>query len=251
MPGSQDSDPLPPGYAGSVSTFDRKVIMNAEIQVKVKNVEESIAQITTSVSQFGGYIQETRQEGTRQNGRTIYTTVRVPAERYTTLVTQVVELGEDATRREWTADVTAEYLDLEARTKTREVHLAQLQKLYEMGGSIKEMMELEAEIARVTSDLESLKGRFRYLSNQVAYSTITARMYETGAPTPIQPPKGVWERMEREFINSWNEIVNSAGDFLVFVVSVIPVAAFAGVLGGGAYVFYRRIRRVRRDPPVT
>ncbi len=242
-------EPLPPGYAGSVTTFDRKVIMNGEIQVKVKSVEDALAKITSSVSQSGGYIQETRQEGVRQSGRTVYVTMRVPAERYTALTSLIGGLGEDPVTKEWTADVTAEYLDLDARMKTREVHLAQLQKLYDKGTTIKELMELEAEIARVTADLESLKGRFRYLSNQVAYSTISAKLYETSAPTPIQPPKGVLERMEREFLNSWNQVVNFTGTFLVFLVSVIPVIAYVAVLGGVAYAIYRTVRRGRRGPP--
>lgn len=238
-----------PASAQIPDSIDRKIIMNAELNIKIKDADDAIARVSSAIRQAGGYVQETRQQGTRQQGRTMHLTARVPAGRYDNIMTLLAGLGEEVTeRREWTQDVTGEYLDLEARIKTRETHLNQLRKLYDKGGSIKEMMELEQEIARVTADLESLKGRYRFLSNQVEFSTITVHLYEPGAPVPVQPPKNVWDRMQHGFVNSWNAMVNVTGDLIVFVVSAVPVVAYLAILSGVAYAVYRGVKRFRRPP---
>lgn len=230
--------------ASSPQALDRKIIMNAELEIKAKEADDTIAKISAAAKAAGGYVQDNRQQGTRQQGRSIQMTLRVPSGSYESIVTMIAGLGEEVlSRREWTDDVTAEYLDLEARIKTQQTHLDQLQKLYAKGGTIKEMMELEQEIARVTSDIESMKGRYRFLTHQVDFSTITVRLYEQGAPTPIKTPKTVIERMKLEFTNSWHEVVNSTGNAVVFLAGAVPVLVYLAILAGIAYLVYRYGRR--------
>jgi hypothetical protein len=95
----------------------------------------------------------------------------------------------------------------------------------------------------VQAELDSLKGRYQYLSNQVSFSTMTVNLYEPGAPAPIRPPQSVWERMSRGFVGSWNGVVNFGADFLVFLVSFIPVLLPLSILGGAGYVGYRALRK--------
>lgn len=234
---------VPPGTT-------RKIIQNAMVDMKVKDADEVIGRISTAVVAGGGYVQETRQEGRKETGRHVAMTLRVPAGEFGSVLELAASLGEINNRRVWTNDVTEEYLDLEARIQTKEIHLAQLRKLYAMTGSIREMMELEQEIARVTSDLESMKGRINYLRNQVDLSTITIGMYEPGVPTPIRDPQSVWERVAFGFKRSWNNVVNFTGDLMVFVASAIPVLAYMLVAGVVAFLVLRPLLRlIRRQPP--
>lgn len=237
-PGAEAPAPAPidpqysTGASGGTPVVDRKIIQNAEIQVNVKEADEAVTAITQAVRTRGGYVQENRVEGTRERGRTVYLTVRVPAGDYGSLLDLVAGLGEQINRREWINDVTEEYLDLDARIRTKELHLEQLQKLYEKGDSIKELLELEQEIARVTAELESIKGRFQYLSNQVAYSTITIWLYEPGVPTPSRDPQTLGERIRDSFLFSWHSTVAFGADLLVFLVAAVPRLLFVLVVGG-------------------
>lgn len=232
-------------------TLDRKMIMNAELDLRVKDADAAIDAVAASVRQSGGYVQETRQQGTRQQGRTIHMTLRVPSGHYDSIVSRIQEVSEEVLgRREWTNDVTAEYLDLEVRIKSRETHLDQLRRLYDRGGTIKELMELEQEIARVTADLESLKGRYRYLNNQVSFSTVIARFFEPGAPAPIKTPKSVWERMKLGFVSSWNDVINFTSNAAVFLVTILPMLLYIAILGLVLLTVLRLILRFRRKPPV-
>jgi len=243
---SEESKPArEPASGTGTPSLDRKIILNAQLDVRVSDADESIATITQNVRAAGGYVQENRVEGTKQDGRRVTMTVRVPAGAYGSMVDLVAGLGEVNNRREWTNDVTEEYLDLDARIATKEAHLAQLRKLYAQGGTIKELMELESEIARVTAELESIKGRFNYLSNQVAFSTIVVALYEPGVPAPIKEPKTVWERMRNGFVSSWNGVVNFTAEVAIFIVSSIPALVYLVVLGLIGWGILRLIQRRR------
>lgn len=227
---------------------DRKIILNASFDVRVKDADDAISKISAAVRAAGGYVQDNRQQGTKVQGRRVNMSVRVPGGQYGAVTDLVRSLGEVSDQREWTEDVTAQFVDLEERIKTKEVHLSQLNKLQAQGGSIKELMELEAEINRVTADLESMKGQMRVLSNRVDFSTIIINLYEPGVPVPIQPPKTVWERTTRGFTESWNGVVNFLGNTLVFVISSIPVLALLAILGGIALLIVRFANRRFRRP---
>lgn len=232
-------------------SLERKIIMNAELDLRVKDANAAVEAVAASVRQSGGYVQETRQQGTREQGRTIQMTLRVPSGDYDSILSRIQDVSEEVIgRREWTNDVTAEYLDLEVRVKSSETHLDQLRKLYDRGGTIKELMELEQEIARVTANLESLKGRYRYLSNQVSFSTVIARFFETGAPAPIKTPKSVWERMKLGFVRSWNDVVNFTSNAAIFIVTALPVLLYVAVLGLILLLIARLVLRFRRKPPL-
>ncbi|MDF2628123.1 MAG: hypothetical protein K0R39_1954 [Symbiobacteriaceae bacterium] len=230
--------------------LDRKIIKNASFDIRVKDGDAAVNKITASVTGAGGYVQDVKQSGTAVQGRTINMTVRVPAVQYAALTTIVRELGEVNNQHEWTEDVTEAFVDLEERIKTKEIHLTQLNKLYAQGGTIQEMLQLESEIARVTADLESMKGRMRVLSNRVDFSTMVINLYEPGVPTPISPPKTVWERMQRGFTGSWNGVVNFLGNFVVFAVSAIPVLVLLAVFGGIAFLIVRfSMKRMPKQTP--
>jgi hypothetical protein len=250
---SPQAPPASPSPGGSPSvpiTIDRKLVLNAQLDIKVKDIDAALGAISTAVRAAGGYIQDTRQQGTKPQGRTASLIARVPSGQYGSVMDATKGLGEEINRREFTEDVTDQYVDVESRIKTLEGHVAQLQKLYANTGTIKEMIDLQQEITRATADLESLKGRFRVLSSQVQLSTITINLNEPNAPTPVKLPRNTWERMRVGFQDSYNGVINFTSDVAIFLVTALPVLVYLAFFG--AIVFgVMRIVRSRRRPPAA
>jgi hypothetical protein len=105
--------------------------------------------------------------------------VRVPAARFDEVVTRIARLGELVDRNISASDVTEELFDLDIRLenarKARErllEHLAQSQK-------IEDTLKIEAELTRLTGEIERMEGRKRFLSSQVALSTIQVQFNST------------------------------------------------------------------------
>lgn len=230
----------------------RKIVLNAQFDVKVKDADTAVNRIGVSVRAAGGYVQETKVSGTRQRGRSVNMILRVPAARYGDIVDLIAGLGEVTGRREWAEDVTEQYVDLEARIRSKEAHLTRLRQLLNRSGSVKELMEVEQEIDRVTADLESLQGRMRVLANRVDFSTIVLNLYEPEAPAPIEEPGTVWERMKLAFKASADALANFTGNLAVFLASSLPVLAYLAVLAAPAYAILRAVRRAwrRRTAPL-
>ncbi|BDG60878.1 DUF4349 domain-containing protein [Caldinitratiruptor microaerophilus] len=230
----------------------RKIVLNAQFDVKVKDADEAVNRIGISVRAAGGYVQETKVSGTRQQGRSVNMSLRVPAAQYGNIVDLIIGLGEVTGRREWTEDVTEQYVDLEERIRSKEAHLTRLRQLLNRSGSVKELMEVEQEIDRVTAELESLQGRVRLLANRVDFSTIVLNLYEPQMPAPIEEPGSIWERMKLAFKASASSLANFTGNVAVVLASALPVVAYVTTLVAPAYAVFRAIRGAwrRRAAPV-
>jgi len=239
------------GESGDVSlsaAVSRKQIYNAELTIEVQNVDDALQKATAAAEANDGYVQESQQSGTREDGRRLTIKLRVPWQSFRSVVTTLSALGEVRSRREWTQDVTEEYVDLEARIAAKETHLEQLRSLYSQSGTLTEMMALQEEIDRVTAELESMKGRMRVLSDQVALSTITVSFYEAGTGEPERPVTGVWERMTVGFKSSWRSGVRGLGDLAVAIAMLLPVLLFLGAVVLVGCAIYLIVRGVRKRP---
>ncbi|MFN7135552.1 MAG: DUF4349 domain-containing protein, partial [Myxococcales bacterium] len=60
-----------------------------------------------------------------------------------------------------------------------------LQHLVEQAKEVKDVLAVEAELARVTEQLELHKGRMRALQNQTAYGTVEVAFEERVTPGPV------------------------------------------------------------------
>lgn len=148
----------------------RKVIYNADFEVRVSNLEHARERTRAIAVELGGHMQK------EQN---LAVTLRVPAAGFAAAVEQIGALGPIVSREVTASDVTEEFLDLEIRLKVKQDYLAQLNRLYEQGGALKDLLEIKREVDKVTEEIERLKGRLRFLGDRIAMSTITVRFQLT------------------------------------------------------------------------
>ncbi|HLC68425.1 MAG TPA: DUF4349 domain-containing protein [Candidatus Bilamarchaeaceae archaeon] len=80
-------------------------------------------------------------------------------------------------------DVTREYTDLNIRLDNKQRELERLYELYDRSETVEELLDVEREITRVTTDIEQLESQQEDLQGRIARSTITLELYETVAAT--------------------------------------------------------------------
>ncbi len=164
------SDPAPTATDAIAGPL---LIYTARLSLGVYEATKAIDTIETLARQAGGYL-------VIRDDTTI--TVRVPAARFDEVLAKVATLGDVLTRNVAVRDVTEEYFDLETRLRNQEVVLRRLQELLLRASSVDDALKVEAELARVATEVEQLKGRLKLLRELVAYSTITV----TFAPTATE-----------------------------------------------------------------
>ncbi len=145
----------------------RQVIYSAALRVVVVSNSDAVRLIQGYAEQAGGYLQES-------DARSI--TVRVPADKFEAVLARVATLGEVVERVVKASDVTEQMLDLVIRLdnarRTRDRLLAHLAK----SEKIEDTLKIEAELARVSGEIEQIEGRVRFLESQIAMSTIRVEL---------------------------------------------------------------------------
>lgn len=197
----------------SVRDVDRKLIKNGTIELSTADISAMRADMEKVVKDFKAYVSSENQN--MVDDKTHYEQViRVPAGRFDAFVKVVEGLGGEIQFRELgTQDVTEEYIDTEARLKTKKELEVRYLQLLAKANNVKEMLAVEEQIANVRSEIESMQGKINYLTDQVAFSTLTVRYYQT-----TSPPLGFGSRLVGSFATGWNGLLT----FLIGVISVWP-----------------------------
>lgn len=152
----------------------RLVIYNGSIHLVVQHVSDALDQVKKLAEGMGGWMQQ-------MSATSI--TVKVPADKFLAAVDQVEQLGEVASKEVKGTDVTDQVRDLRIRLENAETLRKRLLALLEKSTKVEDTLKIERELARTTETIEMIKGKLRYIEDQVAYSTLTVHV---NSPLPQQ-----------------------------------------------------------------
>ncbi len=99
--------------------------------------------------------------------------LRVPAERFDEFLAGVAELGDVLHRDIQAQDVGEEFRDVAIRIRNLEVTRQRVEALLAQTANVEQALAVQRELERITSELEALRGRQRFLADRVSLSTIT------------------------------------------------------------------------------
>ncbi len=139
------------------------LVYTASLTMAVYQVEPGLDGVERLAREAGGYL------SSRQDAAVV---IRVPRDRFDDVIARIEKLG-DVTHRDIRAqDVTDEFVDVQARLKNAYAIRDRLQDLLARA-AVKEALDIEKELGRVTEDIERMEGRLKLLRDQIAFSTIT------------------------------------------------------------------------------
>ena len=166
-------------YAEDKSINIQKLIYNSEMEIIVKDFQDAENKIKSTAELFGGYIQETRSFKNEEGKFHGSLKIRVLSKNFREAITKLSTLGEVKSIREWTEDVTEEYIDVNTRIENAEKLEKRLLSLIEnKDGKLPDIVSVETKLADVRTQIEQYKGKLRYLKNRLDFSTITISIYE-------------------------------------------------------------------------
>ena len=155
----------------ALQAAQRKVISTADITLKVEEVEPAINRVKAVVDGVGGYVEQLSTFGGTERVRANLT-LRVPQARFDSAVSSIEQLGVVESRRLGSEDVSAEFIDLEARLKSSLREEESLLRLLERAGQVGEILAIERELFRVRADIERVQGQLNFLEQRVDLATI-------------------------------------------------------------------------------
>lgn len=254
-----ESIPLEDFLATAVQAQEARVIIyTGSIALVVRDTQESVDAITAMVDEAGGYVASSNlYEASEALRGTV--TVRVPADRYQSVLDQLRSLALRVERETANSqDVTEEFTDLQARKTNLEFTEEALQQLLEerqRTGSTSDILEVYRELTNIRGQIEQIEGRLRYLANQSALSTITIELTPDILYQPISvagwQPQGVAREAFQTLIVALQGLINVLIWVAIFVlplllVFIIPLAV---VIWAGRRWWRRRSKTTRVTPP--
>jgi predicted secreted protein len=208
----------------SPAEINRKIIRNAEISVETDVPENGLRKIAAIAESKGGFIvtSEVRQQGgggASSASKIVTVVARIPSAQFETTVEEIIKLGSRVLQEKRTGlDVTEEYIDLEARIRTKQALEAQFLEIMKQARTVSEALEVQRQIADVRTEIEQLEGRRRFLENQSSLSTITVTLQQPVSIVPTSPGG---------FYSSVKEAISDGFDVAVMIVLIFIRVALA------------------------
>lgn len=212
---------------------DRKVVRVGEIYFECEDVQETETFLKNEVKNVKGYIsnESANSYGERTERRL---SIRVPSDRLDGLIEKIqshaVRIENTNIRSE---DVTEQFIDVEARLKTKKELEVRYLSLLQQAKNVDEILRIERELANIRGEIESFQGRLNYLSDRTSMSTLNVTFFVEG-----QRAFGFISKLTQGVKNGWTNLQW----FLVFLVNLWPfLLVFAVIL-----LF---ILRKKKSPP--
>lgn len=181
----------------------------------IKSAQEKIQNV---VKNFKGYIQNENYSND-ETETTISMEIRVPNQNFDGLINSFSEgIGSVTQKNIRAEDVTEEYTDVAIRLENKLTYLEKYRELLKRSASTKDLLEIQEKIRGLEEEIESSKGRLRYIDDQVNYSTLDLTLTKEKPRNTITSKIGFGSRLVDSLANGWNLFIN----FLLEIVALWP-----------------------------
>ena len=242
-----------------VVASDRQVIRQASLDLEADDTREAFERIVALVEGAGGFVSNATVHPvvSEDDQPEVSMVLRIPANQLASVMTQIKDLVQEVvTESQDAQDVTAQFVDLEARLsnlKALEVELvALLAEVREQPeADPAKLLQVFNEVSRVRGEVELLQGQLNYLNDVVALATLSVHLAPTPAAIPIVEEE--WTPIEvareslRNLVNGLQDVAEWGINFALYTLPLLLLILGIPLLI--IWLVYRRLRK--RRPPAT
>ncbi|HSP08004.1 MAG TPA: DUF4349 domain-containing protein [Candidatus Dormibacteraeota bacterium] len=216
------------------------VIRQAQLEITVGSgsFDSRLASVRSLIESEQGYIAGTDAQSSPVDSqiRTGVINFMVPAANFDATIDLLTKVGKVQSEHITGNDVSAQYVDLNARLANAQAQRNAMLALLARATSINDIINIQTQVGQITGQIEQLEGQIKYLDQHTAFSSIAVTLTESGAPVQQTQPDS-WG-----FATALSEAAHN------FVTTINYVVAGLGALGpflvllGLGYLLWRRRR---------
>lgn len=215
---------------GATQESARKIVYTASLELEATDFDAARTALLSAVEAQGGYLEHSNQSGSAEDhDRSLYYTVRIPAENYRTFLEAAGQAGNQLYLSEDASDITSSYVDVEARLAALENQRDRLNALAETAETTADLLEIESQLSEVQYQLENYTRQLRSMDDQITYSTVDISLYEVAVLTPVTPASFP-EKLGRAFSDGWTAFVEVLEAIVLSLVYLWPLVIAALVV---------------------
>lgn len=236
MGGTLETDAL------SQQQTDQKIIYTAWLELESRQFDQARTQLVQALDQAGGYIESSSENGSASgSARWVSLVLRVPADQYQDFLSQAGQTGNLISLRQEQENVTAEYVDIEARLNSLETQRTRLQELLAQAQQLEDLLQIQQQLSDTEYQIESYTAQMRALQNQIAYCTVTVDLREVENLTLTQPSFG--QRIGEAFRDGWVNFGRQLQELAVALVYGMPGILLLVIVAVPVVILLRRAAR--------
>ncbi|MNJ54744.1 hypothetical protein D3C77_502000 [compost metagenome] len=189
----------------------------------------------------GGYIVEfTENQSKHEQGGTII--LKVPSSGFSSFLDRLEKLEHESLQRSMQGqDVSEEYVDLESRLKVKQAMESRYLQFLQEATKSSQMVEFANELERIQTEIEQIRGRMRYIDQNVAFSTVEIRLYQpelNQVKASVKGPLGdrAWNALDGSL-----KAISAVFQWLVVILSgALPILLLLGIIAVPIWIAHRR-----------
>jgi len=208
---------------------ERLVVEESSMSLVVKNVREVSDKVVDYAKQVGGFMVSSSL--TKPEEVPFATVVvRVPAEKFRETLEHYRLLAVKVSSENLLGtDVTAEYVDIQARLATLEKTKLKFEEIMDKATKIQDILQVQREIIRLQDQIDALKGRQSYLEKTAALAKITVYLSTDElalpyAPSPAFRPGVIFKLAVRSLVSTLRSLATLFIWVGVYALVWVPVA---------------------------
>ena len=204
------------------------IIRTGSATIQVDSLELAVARLRLLAQQLGGYVGNTSMETGANQVRSASVEIKIPAKRWSELLTGLKPIGKREALTESAQDVGEEFVDVNARVvNARRLEERLIALLANRTGKLSDALSVERELARVREEIVRYEGRICYLRSHAAVSTMNVNLHE---PLPVLGSQPGSNPIADAFRAAWRNFVGFIAGFISFLGVLVPLAALAALI---------------------
>ena len=239
--------PLPPPQGREFPQTTPMIARSVSLSLVVKDFDAGRTSLDAILARHGGYAAGLNVATPQGAARTLQASLRIPAPQLAAALAELKALGRLEAETQSGEEVTQQHADLVARLKnSRETEQRLQDVLRTRTGKVKDVLEVEQEIARVRGEIEQMEAEQETLEHRADFATIDLKLAEEYKAQLTSPAPSIGMQLRNATINGFrNAAEGGLGVVLFFAESGPTFLLWLVILIIPARMLWRRYQRFR------
>src|SRR5215472_16208931 len=223
------------------------IARTVSLSIVVKDFDAGRASLDAILARHNGYAANLSVSTPRGAARALQGSLRIPASQLRIALGELKSLGRVEAESQNGKEVTQQHADLVARLKnSRETEQRLQDVLRTRTGKVKDVLDVEQEIARVRGETEQMEAEQKALEHRVDFATIDLKLAEEYKAQLNTPAPSVLMQLRNAAVNGFRNAFESFLGLVLFLAESGPsLLLWLALLGIPAWRLWRRYRRAQ------
>ncbi len=217
----------------------------ADITLTAHDFTKTRAALDDLLRRRQGYMGQLNISTPTEGVRNLTATLHVPADQLDPALADLRTLGRVQSESQSGEEVSAQYVDLEARlqnARNTEQRLTAL--LSQRTGKLSDVLEVETEASRVRGEIEAMEAKKKLLDRRITFATLNVTISEEFKAQIQMVPGSIGTRFRNAAIDGYQSAVSGLITFLLFLISAGPsLLLWTAIIFLPTWLIWKRWRR--------